>query len=221
MEREAFLSRVRAATETAVLPPHPAADPGLLVPELEDRDLVELFAAQVQAAEGVVHRASTNGEVRHRVAEIAGTHESQSFMAWDDAHLRVPGVGPVLVAAGLTEVVGVVESDQRLVHQMGYVDLDLGLTSAEAAFAESGTIVLRSGPGRPRMASLIPLVHVVLLPADRLHRSLSHWARDNASGIPEAANVVFITGPSKTGDIEQHINVGVHGPRYVHIILHP
>lgn len=219
MERDAFLDRVRAATETAVLPPHPTTDPGLLVPDLEDRDLVELFTAQVEATEGVLHRVSTNEEVRHQVAEIARSHELQSFMAWDDAHLPVSGVGPVLVAAGLSEVSGDVSSNERLAHQMGYVALDLGITSAEAGFAESGTIVLRSGPGRPRMASVIPLVHVVLLPVDRLHRSLAHWARDNASGIPDAANVVFITGPSKTGDIEQHINVGVHGPRYVHILL--
>lgn len=219
MERDAFLARVRAATSTAQLPPHPAEDPGLLVPDLPEVDLVELFAAQVLATEGVLHRVSTNDEVRRRVAEIAESQESRSFMIWDDDEMGVPGIGPVLAAAGLEEMSGGVDGSDRLAHQMGYVGLDLGITSAEAGFAESGTVVVRSGPGRPRMASLIPLVHVVLLPVDRLHRSLAHWARDHASGIQEAANVVFITGPSKTGDIEQHINVGVHGPRYVHVLL--
>ncbi len=78
-------------------------------------------------------------------------------------------------------------------------------------------MVVRSGPGRPRMASVVPLVHVALLRVDRIHRSLTHWmaGRDVAS----AANVVAITGPSKTADIEQNINVGVHGPRHLHVIL--
>ncbi|MEX2424382.1 MAG: lactate utilization protein [Acidimicrobiia bacterium] len=216
MERDEFLSRVRAARAAALLPRHPADDPGLLVPELEAGDLVDMFTARVHEAEGIVHRVSDLTEASGQVVDIARRYESQTFMSWDG----FSGVDAELAAAGLRRVDGTVPANDRLAHQSAYSELDLGITGAEAGFAESGTIVLRSGPGRPRMASLIPLVHVALVGVGDLHRSLSHWAEDHAAGIADAANVVFITGPSKTGDIEQHINVGVHGPRYVHVLLH-
>ncbi|MFP5333671.1 MAG: lactate utilization protein C [Acidimicrobiia bacterium] len=219
MEREAFLSRVRRAVGTTVLPDHPVDDPGLLVPDLPSVDLVDGFVAQLTAVEGVPERLGSTEQVRHRVVEIARQYELDSFMTWDDDQIPVQGIGAVLTAAGLREVGGDVDSARRLEHQAGYMTLGLGVTGAEAGFAESGTIVLRSGPGRPRMASLVPLVHVAVLSADRIHRSLAHWAADHAEAIPDATNVVFITGPSRTADIEQHINVGVHGPRYVHVLL--
>ena len=216
MERDVFLARVRAARAAALLPPHPTDDPGLLVPDLDPGDLVDMFTARVVEAEGTVHRLSDPEAAGALTVEIARGYESKTFISWDG----VAGVDDVLTASGLRRVDGTVPADDRLRHQSAYSELDLGITGAEAGFAESGTIVLRSGPGRPRMASLIPLVHVALLAIGDLHRSLSHWAEANAADIADAANVVFITGPSKTGDIEQHINVGVHGPRYVHILLH-
>lgn len=216
MERDAFLARVRAARSAALLPPHPAEDPGLLVPDLDTGDLLDMFTARLTEAEGVAHRVSDLDEASALAVEIARRHDAKTFMSWDG----LAGVDAALATANLRRVDGTVSADDRLSHQSAYSDLDLGITGAEAGFAESGTIVLRSGPGRPRMASLIPLVHVALLRVGDLHRSLSHWAEAHAMGIADAANVVFITGPSKTGDIEQHINVGVHGPRYVHILLH-
>ena len=219
MERDTFLARVRDAARTSVLPPHSSEDPGLLVPELDSVDLVRLFVARLEEVEASVHQVGDRDEARHAVIEIARQHEVKSFMIWDDDQMPVKGIRPVLTAAGMAEIAGRVDSDSRLQHQMGYLELGLGVTGAEAGFAESGTLVLRSGQGRPRMASVIPLVHVALLERDRLHRSLAHWAVDGAPGIAKAANVVFITGPSRTADIEQHINVGVHGPRYVHVVL--
>ncbi|MEA2026292.1 MAG: lactate utilization protein, partial [Chloroflexota bacterium] len=112
-------------------------------------------------------------------------------------------------------------ADGRADHQRGYFDVKYGLTGAEAAFAETGSVVVRSGPGRPRMASLIPLIHVVLLPEDRIYRSPMHWLTEPESNAAGAANVVYITGPSRTADIEQKLTLGVHGPRELHVILIP
>lgn len=218
MERDAFLARVRDATQTATLPSHPMLDPGLLVPDLESRDVIDLFVERSNEVEGLVHRVGTE-RIPAEIVEIARRHGVDSFMAWASEHPGLDGVSSALLAAGLTEVSGVVDSTHRLAQQMRYTSLGLGVTGAEAAFAESGTLVLRSGPGRPRMASLIPLVHVAVLDQRRIHRSLAHWAKDQAGTVADATNVVFVTGPSRTADIEQHINVGVHGPRYVHVIL--
>ncbi|MEN8235922.1 MAG: LUD domain-containing protein, partial [Actinomycetota bacterium] len=137
--------------------------------------------------------------------------------------LPVDGLTDRFTSAGCDLVSSLVPNDPagRLSHQAAYEHVRFGLTGAEAAFAETGSIVLRSGPGRPRMASLIPLVHVALLPADRIFRSQMHWLTDAGATLADATNVIYITGPSRTADIEQQITLGVHGPREFHIVLVP
>ena len=90
---------------------------------------------------------------------------------------------------------------------------------ADAALAESGSLVLVHGEGRPRMASLIPDVHVALLDMSLLAYGLAHWANDNPELVADTASLVIVTGPSRTGDIELILNLGVHGPRHVHIVM--
>ncbi|NHZ70870.1 MAG: hypothetical protein GWP18_04445 [Proteobacteria bacterium] len=111
------------------------------------------------------------------------------------------------------------DPDARRAHQTGYMDIHIGLTGAEVAFAETGSIVLRSGAGRPRMASLVPLIHIALLSANRIFRSQIHWLTESRTDIASGANVVYITGPSRTADIEQQLTLGVHGPKALHVIL--
>jgi L-lactate dehydrogenase complex protein LldG len=213
VEREAFVRRVREATARASLPAHSAVDPGLLVPALPDVDLVEHFTRVLTATDGIVHR----GDPRQVLTDISRRLPGGPYLCWDD----VADVAAVLRELGRLRLdAGVpADLDGRHRHQGGYAEAVIGVTTAEAGFAESGTLVVRSGPGRPRMASLVPEVHVALLRVDDLHRSLAHWAEGRSGGIPDAANVVFITGPSRTGDIEQQLNLGVHGPRELHVVL--
>ncbi len=215
MDRDDFLARVRHAAGRATLPEVPLDDPGLLVPDLADVDLVEQFMNSVSMVAGQVH----SGDPLDLVLRIARDAGARSFMAWDGAELPVPGVAVTLQDAGLTEVDPLVRTEVRLEHQMGYLDLDLGVTGAIGGFAESGSLVVASGPGRPRMASLIPDVHIAFLRRTDIHRSLAHWAADHGEVLSAHTNVVFITGPSRTGDIEMNLNIGVHGPKEVHVIL--
>ncbi len=217
MERDAFLAEVRAAMVRGDLPVAPEADPGPLLPDLEDVDLLALFSERVAAVDGHVHTGAPL-EALTRIVEI---HGAGPYLSWDAGQLPVAGAIDHLEALGCRRVDGAVpgDPDGRRAHQGGYVDLHLGLTGAEAAFAESGSLVVRSGPGRPRMASLVPLVHVAFLPADRLYRSQMHWMAAHGEGIADVANVVYVTGPSRTADIEQQLNLGVHGPREVHVVI--
>lgn len=219
MDRDAFLSRVRSGIARSTLPPAPEHDPGPLVPDLPDVDLVDRFAAALTALDGTIH----TGDPLEAIDGIIALHGPGPILAWDDDQLQVPGASQRFADSGCTRIDGVVPSsaDGRRMHQRSYYDVTYGLTGAEAGFAETGSIVVRSGPGRPRMASLIPLVHVVLLPKDRIVRSPMHWLVDEGSDPAGAANVVYITGPSRTADIEQRIELGVHGPRELHVILIP
>ncbi len=98
----------------------------------------------------------------------------------------------------------------------------VGLSAAFAGIAETATLMLTSGPGSPSTLNFLPDTHIVVLPASRLVGPMEEaWAalrRSHLDGdMPRTVN--FITGPSRTGDIEQKIEMGAHGPRRLHIII--
>lgn len=217
MQREAFLAGVRAALEGGQIPDASPTDPGPLLPDLPAVDEVARFTESLEAIDGHVHV----GDPLRILDEIVQQYGPGPFLSWDPDRLPVSGAIERLERAGCTPVDAIVSvsADIRHAHQMTYMDIHLGLTGAEAAFAESGSIVVRSGPGRPRMASAIPLIHIALLQTDRIFRSPAHWIMDSAANLGSEANVVYITGPSRTADIEQQLTLGVHGPKELHVIL--
>jgi L-lactate utilization protein LutC len=95
---------------------------------------------------------------------------------------------------------------------------DVGLSSADAVLAETGSLVVTSGPGKSRLATLLPPVHIALVPISRLTTDIFTFIAARQGQLP--ANMVFISGPSKTGDIEQTMSIGVHGPKRFIVILY-
>ncbi len=93
------------------------------------------------------------------------------------------------------------------------------MTGAHAAIAENGAVVLVSGPGRGRLASLLPPVHVAIVPERRLRPTFAALVREEPRLLDSGSNVVLIAGPSRTADIEMTLSHGVHGPRHIHVIL--
>lgn len=215
MDRDLFLARVGRASMTSHLPdPPPVASD---IPEPDDLDLAGLFRERAQAVNAVVHGPVTRHGAPRVVAGIAGGHGTGTFICWDD--LPVGGVASTLEAAGMQRVDHEVPDESRTAHNAGYGPLDVGVTGADAALAESGSLVLVHGPGRPRMASLIPDIHIALLDIAKLQWTLAHWAAKNPEIAAKTTNLVLVTGPSRTADIEQQLNLGVHGPRHVHIVM--
>jgi L-lactate dehydrogenase complex protein LldG len=97
---------------------------------------------------------------------------------------------------------------------------DVGITAVDYAVAETGSLVLCSRPGLARMVSLLPPVHVAFLAPHFLVSSLealSPLLGEELDGPCGASNVVLITGPSRTADIELSLTQGVHGPKEVHV----
>ena len=98
----------------------------------------------------------------------------------------------------------------------------VSVTSALAGIAETGTLMLHSGPAGPTTLNFLPETNVVVLPVDRMVGSYEEaWDRLRDRFGPETMprTVNFISGPSRTADIEQTIQLGAHGPRRLHIIL--
>ena len=220
MEREAFLKNVRVAIQNPDLPAGPAEAPGGLVPDLPETDLIERFLERVEAVDAIAHRAADDGDAIHIISGLLEDYEAAEYLTWDADQLPVAGLLDGLPGKQASSSVATDPSD-RLSHQAGYMNARVGITGAIAGLAESGSIVLDSGPGRPRMASLIPLVHIALLRSTDISPSLSHWVATNPTAAADTANLFVITGPSRTADIEQILNLGVHGPKHLHVILLP
>jgi len=94
------------------------------------------------------------------------------------------------------------------------------VTGAFAGIAETGTLMTVTGPDTPASTSLLPETHVAVLAAGRIVAHMEDcWdlARSTYGQLPRAVN--FISGPSRTGDIEQQLVLGAHGPYRVHIVI--
>jgi L-lactate dehydrogenase complex protein LldG len=99
-------------------------------------------------------------------------------------------------------------------------DDPVGITGAYCAIAETGTLMLLSGAQTPAATSLLPETHVAVVHAGRIVRAMEDaWRllRSEHGAMPRAVN--FISGPSRTADIEQTLVLGVHGPCRVHIVV--
>ena len=96
----------------------------------------------------------------------------------------------------------------------------VGITGCFCATAETGTLALLSGPDTWASAGLLPETHVAIVPASRIvagHEDAFALIRAERGELPRAVN--FVSGPSRTGDIEQTIILGAHGPYRVHAIV--
>jgi L-lactate dehydrogenase complex protein LldG len=96
----------------------------------------------------------------------------------------------------------------------------VGITATYCAVAETGTLVTLSGPDTPPSVSLLPETHIAVMNAARVVNTMEDaWQlmRSEGAGLPRAVN--FISGPSRTADIEQTVTLGAHGPYRVHIVL--
>ena len=100
-------------------------------------------------------------------------------------------------------------------------DCDIGITGAQWAVAETGTLVLESERERHRLSSLVPPVHIALVEAERVRPTLGEvlaaLGERGQDGL--SRTVTFITGPSRTSDIELNLAIGVHGPGELYVIL--
>jgi len=98
----------------------------------------------------------------------------------------------------------------------------VGITGAFCAIAETGTLMMCSGPDTPPAASLLPETHIAVVSRSRIVTGMEDaWAllRRERGALPRAVN--FISGPSRTADIEQTVTLGAHGPYRVHLLLVP
>jgi L-lactate dehydrogenase complex protein LldG len=203
--RTAILSRLAAAQRTAYLPPSPRATP--IAPVSRGAaECLERFQKELAALGVDCHVETAEAAVRERVASLVS---GKAVLSWDADQLPY-GVGSVLVGAAL----GSSPREEQ-------ARADVGVTGCQAAIAETGSLALLSGRGRSRAVSLLPLVHLAVVKREDLCFGMGEFFVRSAARIDEVANCTFVTGPSRTADIELTLTLGVHGPARVVVVLGP
>ena len=241
MEQTGFLGRVRSALARRQAP---ALQPGEDV-SIEDwierakqiragcvsrsEELLVRFTGELEAVAGVVHRLSASG-VPALVARLARENRFSRVIAWRESALGVPGLLAALQAEGLAvdgessdpgHTTGRDQGDDFR-QRMGRGEV--GLTAVDYAVAESGSLILMSGSGRGRLVSCLPVIHVAILRPGQLIETWDEFgvlleaSHRLAPPADSPSNITFITGPSRTADIELSLTRGVHGPKEVHVL---
>lgn len=213
--REDILSRLRRAL--AQQPPFPDRPRAAYLPVTRlspDEDLKARFIAECERVKGIVHVAPDEAAARDALRDLLVGHNAQRVTMWDEAHIPLSGVAALLQDLGIARVQG---------DPADVAAADIGITGVDWAIAATGTLVLSSGPGKPRMASLLPPIHIAVLTEDRIVPRLEDYiAAERArhlGAFRRSSNVTLITGSSRTSDIEMHPVFGVHGPLELHVIL--
>ena len=218
--REEFLKSIRHRTRTGKYKPTHAPDiawtsKGEPRESEPIQDPPARFLEELEALEGRGERTGSMEEARDYVLSLAREKGAKLLVRWDDEELEALGVDDPLKEAGVEVAVWRDLDDFREVAG----GADIGLTTAEWAVAETGSLVLTGGPGRGRTVALLPPIHVAVVPIDRVlstvQEAIEKYA--GAEGLP--ANVCFHTGPSRSGDIEMSLTIGMHGPGEVRVVL--
>jgi L-lactate dehydrogenase complex protein LldG len=171
---------------------------------------VERFRQALEAVAGRCFVVKDEAEATEVVRQIAGQRNSQRVAVSDS-----PLAGRVLSLAALPSEVLENAAAADL------FDCDLGVTGAQWGVAETGTLVLESDAERHRLASLVPSAHVALVEAGRVRHTLGEVLQAinerGEGGLSRA--ITFITGPSRTSDIELTLAIGVHGPAELYVVV--
>jgi L-lactate dehydrogenase complex protein LldG len=207
--REYILHRVRTALgRNAGQGPAEPPPVRLRVPEVEMEARIASLRMRVEALAGTTHRVATKAEACHLVA---GLIEGKNAIASN---------APYLAECGITSIPGV-RTGIRDAEEMRTLAAaaDVGITSADYALGDTGTLVMISSPAEARLVSLLPILHIAVVPCERLLTGLDELFTLLPRPADQTSSMVMITGPSRTADIEQILVRGVHGPGQIAVVL--
>ncbi len=193
------------------------------------RSMAEQFEAAIAPWGGVVHHLASAADLLPTLARLIQEAGARRVSRWrtprlDALHLEeglaplgLEWVMPSLERAGELDDV---EARRRFFLEME--GIEVGLTDCDVAVAHTGTLVVRHDPSRPAFTNLLPWTNLIVVNASQLVPTLADavagLARDQA-GEPWPSNLIFNTGPSRSGDIDLTVGQGAAGPGSWHVLL--
>lgn len=216
-DKQAFMDRIRSVLQrdpsTAVETP-PAVDESIIRLASREDDLFDLAMRNIEAVSMKPQRVTlaTLPETLHTLLD---TIQPKTAAVSEAALGRLFDVAGVLDARGIERIAS---SDGNFRAQFA---ADVGLTDVRAVLAETGTLVVATDASHSRGPSLVPPIHIAIARAsDIVPDMLDVYA--GLKGLPPRelpSSIAYITGPSKTADIEGMLVQGIHGPQTVHVLL--
>lgn len=228
--RERIIERIRAGLRTTrpFLENESArashTPPPFVHPVTHD-DLTQQFAAELTKLQAYPHFCADDEAALEVIADILQQHEAREVITWDFDRIDLPGLAALLQQRGVTRLDGRVAEapDQRVALLQAHERAPICISGVDAAVAESATLVIHSGTGRPRMASLLAPVFIAVVRREQFVRGLGEAIerikQTYGDVFANASALTLITGPSRTADIELTLTLGVHGPREVHVVM--
>ena len=213
--RDRILSRLHAASRQTLTPDSQA--PGLSILEYSRKEKIEKLKTLMEAMRTEVYIGSAkNWETN--LAEILDQRNVKSLL-----YAPRTDIGQALEdywenASGHTLQLIPYENDIEQFKETVF-NVDAGITSAAGAIAETGALILWPSEKEPRLMSIVPSIHIAVLKADTIHNTLlDAMQKENwPERIP--TNIVLVSGPSKTADIEMTLAFGVHGPKALIVLI--
>jgi L-lactate dehydrogenase complex protein LldG len=206
--RDEILQRTREALGGGFEQPAAPPEARIVVPEIPREARIEPFFRAVSNLAGKTFLANSPAEARAYVAALIGEGPAVASNTY------------LLEECGIADLPGV---------QTGFKDLEalrqacasaaFGITGVEYALADTGTLVMLASAEEARMISLLPPVHIAVVPRVRILTGLDELLWMVPHPGRSTSSMVFITGPSRTADIEQILVRGVHGPGEVHVLV--
>ena len=188
--------------ESAVILPSPPAN------------IIDLFKQNLEAVDGRCIVANGEAEIAATLTQIISALQTTKLRAQRIALSDAPELVRLMHLTDLEiEELGITPNASEI---FGF---DVGITTAQAAVAETGTLVLDSVHERHRLVSLVPPVHIAIIGASTICATLSESLATLQNGKELSPAVTFITGPSRTADIELTLTIGVHGPQELYVIV--
>ena len=204
--RDEILNSIRTTFQSTTRAPLPSS--ARIAPRVAgDNDAeIALLLSEIDKLGGVTRRIGNKEELQIALRELVEKEKIAKATAWETRELKELGIIETLNGLNIT----IIPSDAP---SRALAECDLGITGADAALPETGTLVLRSSHEHPQLVSLLPRVHLALLRPSALRADLQNVFAEIKSG----KRAVLITGPSRTTDIEKVLTIGVHGPKALNV----
>jgi len=223
--RENILKRIRRGLQNANIEAMNIAKPRIIGRETtfstvddEKSRLIEQFISEINRVNGKARKINNRNEVNDYVFSLFNEYKANTFKIWDTAFLNSLKLKDFLEDKGFMNVQS--EHKERL------ADVDIGITEVDYAIADTGTLVLLTDTDKPRLDSLIVPIHVAVLESRKITKNIfelidildNELVNNNGSkSLPSC--ITFITGPSRTADIEFILTLGVHGPKELQVLI--
>ena len=216
--REEILQKLKAAPKKEIVP-RPTVPP-LSELSWDEEEMIRRFADNLAEQTGVVHRVKDYSEALHKLAEILEAEHITKVMASTDDIITLLDLPSWGEENGVEILLPTAFKDRESFKHAVFEEAQAGITGADYAIAETGTLILAHDKKQPRLVSLAPITHIAIIPVERL-RPVYESATDKifGEGSNAPSQVSFITGPSMTADIQGIPFKGMHGPKKLFVIL--